>query len=77
MTEVTETQLPGVGMRHEFTTAAGERSCSRTARDDGRSPLYGRADPCNNSSVETPFAPKTGFDTSTASSTREPCHRRR
>ena len=34
MTEVTETQLPGVGMRHEFTTAAGERSCSshRTGR---------------------------------------------
>jgi TrkA domain protein len=25
MTEVTETQLPGVGVRHEFTTSRGER----------------------------------------------------
>jgi K+/H+ antiporter YhaU regulatory subunit KhtT len=25
MAEVTETPLPGVGVRHEFTTAAGER----------------------------------------------------
>ena len=45
MTEVAETQLPGVGMRHEYTTAAGERLARRTARDDGRSPLYGSADP--------------------------------
>lgn len=46
MTEVIETQLPGVGVRHEFMTAAGERRAvlsHRTGRRD--TAVYDRADP--------------------------------
>ena len=43
---VTETQLPGVGVRHEFTTAEGER-IAVVAHRSGRRELavYGRDDP--------------------------------
>ncbi|CAN5237308.1 cation:proton antiporter regulatory subunit [soil metagenome] len=46
MAEVTETQLPGVGVRHEFTTASGERLgvlLHRTGRREIA--LYGWVDP--------------------------------
>lgn len=46
MTEVTETQLPGVGVRHEFETSAGER-LSVLSHRTGRKELavYDRLDP--------------------------------
>jgi TrkA domain protein len=52
MTEVTETQLPGVGVRHEFTTAAGERLVVLSHRTGRREiALYDRADPDTCSTV--------------------------
>lgn len=46
MPEVTETQLPGVGVRHEFTTAAGERVAVLSHRTGRREiAVYDRADP--------------------------------
>ena len=46
MTEVTETQLPGVGVRHEFMTAAGERLAVLSHRTGRREiAVYDRADP--------------------------------
>ena len=46
MGEVTETQLPGVGVRHEFTTTAGER-VSVLSHRTGRKEIavYDRDDP--------------------------------
>ena len=52
MTEVTETQLPGVGVRHEFTTAAGERLAVLSHRTGRREiAVYDRADPDSCSTV--------------------------
>lgn len=46
MPEVTETQLPGVGVRHEFTTAAGERLTVLSHRTGRREvAIYDRLDP--------------------------------
>ena len=46
MPEVTETQLPGVGVRHDFTTASGERVGVLVHRSGRRELLvYGRDDP--------------------------------
>ena len=46
MTEVTETQLPGLGVRHEFVTAAGERLAVLSYRTGRRElAVYDRADP--------------------------------
>jgi TrkA domain protein len=46
MTEVTETRLPGVGVRHEFTTSGGERLAVLSHRTGRREiALYDRADP--------------------------------
>ena len=46
MSEVTETQLPGVGVRHEFVTAGGERVAVLTHRTGRRElAVYDRADP--------------------------------
>ena len=46
MTEVTETHLPGVGVRHEFMTAAGERLAVLSHRTGRREiAVYDRADP--------------------------------
>ena len=46
MTEVTETHLPGVGVRHEFTTSAGERLSVLSHRTGRRElAVYDRADP--------------------------------
>ena len=46
MTEVTETRLPGVGVRHEFTTAAGERLAVLVLRTGRREiAMYDRSDP--------------------------------
>lgn len=46
MAEVTETQLPGVGVRHEFSTGAGERVAVLTHRTGRRElALYDHADP--------------------------------
>ncbi|MGH9138841.1 MAG: cation:proton antiporter regulatory subunit [Acidimicrobiales bacterium] len=46
MPEVTETQLPGVGVRHEFTTAGGERLAVLSHRTGRREiAVYDRADP--------------------------------
>lgn len=46
MTEVTETQLPGVGVRHEFTTVAGERVVVLSHRTGRRElAVYDRVDP--------------------------------
>ncbi len=46
MPEVTETQLPGVGVRHEFTTAEGERVGVLSHRSGRREVLvYDRKDP--------------------------------
>ncbi len=43
---VTETQLPGVGVRHEFTTAEGERIAVVVHRSGRRElAVYGRDDP--------------------------------
>jgi TrkA domain protein len=50
MAEVTETQLPGVGVRHEFATSAGERVAVLSHRTGRREiAIYDRADPdkCN------------------------------
>jgi TrkA domain protein len=52
MTEVTETQLPGVGVRHEFTTASGERLAVLSHRTGRREiAVYDRADPDTCSTV--------------------------
>ena len=46
MTEVTETQLPGVGVRHTFTTASGERLAVLSHRTGRREiAVYDGADP--------------------------------
>ena len=46
MTEITETQLPGVGVRHEFATSAGERLSVLTHRTGRREiAVYDRRDP--------------------------------
>ena len=46
MTEVRETLLPGVGVRHEFTTATGERLVLLTHRSGRRElAVYDRDDP--------------------------------
>lgn len=46
MAEVTETQLPGVGVRHEFATGAGERVAVLSHRTGRREiAVYDRADP--------------------------------
>lgn len=46
MAEVTETQLPGVGVRHEFATAGGERLAVLSHRTGRRElAVYDRADP--------------------------------
>jgi len=46
MTEVSETPLPGVGVRHEFITAGGERLAVITHRTGRRElAIYDRADP--------------------------------
>ena len=46
MGEVTETQRPGVGVRHEFTTAGGERLAVLSHRTGRREvAVYDRADP--------------------------------
>lgn len=50
MPEVTEVQLPGVGVRHEFSTSAGERVAVLAHRGGRKEILiYDRADPdsCN------------------------------
>ena len=46
MPDVSETRLPGVGVRHEFTTAGGERVAVLSHRS-GRQEVvvYSRADP--------------------------------
>jgi TrkA domain protein len=46
MAEVTETQLPGVGVRHEFETAGGERLAVLSHRTGRREvAVYDQADP--------------------------------
>ena len=46
MREVTETQLPGVGVRHEFTTSGGERIAVLSHRTGRREiAVYDRGDP--------------------------------
>ena len=46
MPEVTETRLPGVGVRHEFTTAGGERVGVLSHRSGRRElVVYGMSDP--------------------------------
>jgi len=46
MTEVSETQLPGIGVRHEFTTSEGERLAVLAHRTGRREiAVYDRADP--------------------------------
>jgi TrkA domain protein len=46
MPEVSETQLPGVGVRHEFTTSQGERLTVLTHRTGRRElAVYDRQDP--------------------------------
>ena len=46
MTEVTETRLPGVGVRHEFTTGAGEHVAVLSHRTGRREiAVYDRSDP--------------------------------
>lgn len=52
MAEVTETQLAGVGVRHEFTTAAGERVAVLSHRTGRREvAVYDRVDPDTCSTV--------------------------
>ncbi len=52
MPEVTETPLPGVGVRHEFTTAGGERVAVLSHRTGRREiAIYDRADPDSCSTV--------------------------
>lgn len=46
MTEIQETHLPGVGVRHEFTTAGGERVAVLTHRNGRREvAVFDRSDP--------------------------------
>ena len=46
MPEVSETPLPGVGVRHEFTTGSGDRLAVLTLRTGRREiAIYDRADP--------------------------------
>ncbi len=46
MTEIEETPLPGVGVRHEFTTANGERLAVLTHRNGRREiAIYDRVTP--------------------------------
>ena len=46
MTDVTETQLPGVGVRHEFVTSSGERVAVLSHRTGRRElAVYDRPDP--------------------------------
>ena len=46
MTDVTETQLPGVGVRHEFITSGGERIAVLSHRSGRREiAVYARDDP--------------------------------
>ncbi len=46
MADVTETQLPGVGVRHEFSTGAGDRVAVLSHRTGRREiAVYDRADP--------------------------------
>lgn len=46
MADIQETQLPGVGVRHEFTTAGGERLSVVTHRSGRRElAVYDRSDP--------------------------------
>ena len=46
MSEIEETLLPGVGVRHELRTSAGERVAVVTFRDGGRElAVYDRLDP--------------------------------
>jgi TrkA domain protein len=46
VSEVRETLLPGVGVRHEFTTSSGERVAVLTHRSGRRElAVYDRADP--------------------------------
>lgn len=46
MAEVTETQLPGIGTRYEFTAASGERLVLLKHRAGHREiAVYGRVDP--------------------------------
>jgi len=46
MPEIAETMLPGVGVRHEFTTAGGERIAVLTHRSGRREvAVYDRTDP--------------------------------
>jgi TrkA domain protein len=46
VSEVRETLLPGVGVRHEFTTSSGERVAVLTHRNGRRElAIYDRADP--------------------------------
>ena len=52
MTVVTETRLPGVGVRHEFTTSGGERLAVLSHRTGRREiALYDPADPDASSAV--------------------------
>jgi len=52
MTEVTETQLPGIGVRHEFTTSGGERVAVLVHRTGRREiAVYDRADPDSSKTV--------------------------
>jgi TrkA domain protein len=52
MTQVTETPLPGVGVRHEFMTAAGERLAVLSHRTGRREiAVYDSADPDVGSTV--------------------------
>jgi TrkA domain protein len=52
MTEVTETRLPGVGVRHEFTTTSGERLAVLSHRTGRREiAVYDKSDPDRCSTV--------------------------
>ncbi len=52
MIEVTETQLPGIGVRHEFTTSYGERLAVLAHRTGRREiAVYDRSDPDECSTV--------------------------
>lgn len=52
MAEVTETRLPGVGVRHEFTTVGGERLAVLSHRTGRREiAVYDRADPDTSTTV--------------------------
>lgn len=52
MPEINETLLPGVGVRHEFSTASGERVALLTHRSGRRElAIYDRADPDTCSTV--------------------------